>query len=161
MKKTNDTDTVHFRVRGMERWSLSSTRLLLALALTLAALALVACATTGSPAARDKLVQERAQARWDALLARDFATAYDFASPGYRSSASVADFEIGFRSRRVQYVSAEFQGLDCEEAACTVHIFVGYKVDKPMTGVPEWKSTSVIEERWIHTGGNWWFVPES
>jgi hypothetical protein len=127
--------------------------------MSLALLLLSACAT--SPAARDKLVQQRAEARWAALLARDYAKAYGYASPGYRSGASVVDFEIEFRSRRVQYTSAEYRGHSCAEAACTVEMRVGYRVVRPAPGVPEWESSSVIEERWINTGGNWWFVPES
>ena len=120
---------------------------------------LTACAA--SPAARDKLIQQRAEARWAALLARDYAQAYAFSSPGYRSGASVVDFEIEIRSRRVQYTSAEYQGHSCEDAVCTVSMRVSYQVVRPAPGVPKWESSSVIEERWINTEGNWWFVPRS
>jgi len=123
-------------------------------------LALAACATS-STAARDKSLQQRAQARWDALLAKDYAKAYSYATPGYRSSASVTDFEMAMRLRRVQYVSAEYKEHHCEETVCNVQIEVGYKVVRPVSGLPEWSSTSQIEERWIKTDGNWWFVPES
>jgi len=122
-------------------------------------LTLSACAT--SPAARDEAVQQRAQARWDALLAGDYATAYTYLSPGYRSSMSVTDFEISFRTRRIQYLSADYLQHSCEEAVCTVQMTLGYKIARPMTGVPEWKSSSVVEERWINAGGEWWFLPET
>ena len=127
--------------------------------LLLCLLTLSACAT--SPAARDKALQQRAQARWDALLAGDYATAYTYLSPGYRSGVTATDFEIGFRSRRVQYLSAEYRDNNCNETACTVRIMLGYKVVRPMEGVPEWKSSSVVEERWIYSEGEWWFLPES
>jgi len=127
--------------------------------LALAVLALSACAS--SPAARDKTIQQRAQARWDALLAGDYETAYTYLSPGYRSATSVADFEINLRTRRVQYVSAEYKGHRCEEAACSVQIRVGFKVVRPLAGMSEWKSTSLLEERWIYSNGNWWYLPES
>jgi len=119
---------------------------------------LAACAAT--PAARDKLIEERAQARWDALLARDYEAAYGYLSPGYRSTTSVTDFEISVRARRVQYISAEYRSHSCEEAVCTVQIMVGYRVVRPVVGVPEWKSTSLVEERWINSDGGWWFLPE-
>ena len=119
---------------------------------------LAACAST--PAARDKLIEQRAQARWDALLARDYETAYSYLSPGYRSTTSVTDFEIGVRARRVQYISAEYRSHSCEEAVCTVQIMVGYRVVRPVVGLPEWKSTSLVEERWINSDGGWWFLPE-
>ena len=132
---------------------------LCAVIIGLALLTLTACAT--SPAARDKAIQQRAQDRWDALLAKDYATAYSYLSPGYRSSVSVTDYEINVRARRVQYVSAEYRSHRCEEAACTVEIMVGYKVDRPLTGLPEWKGSSMVEERWVFTDGKWWFLPES
>jgi hypothetical protein len=130
-----------------------------AVTMGLALLTLAACAT--SPAARDKAIQQRAQARWDALLAKDYATAYSYLSPGYRSSVSVTDYEINVRARRVQYLSAEYRSHSCEEAACTVEIMVGYKVDRPLSRLPEWKGTSLVEERWVFTDGKWWFLPES
>lgn len=120
---------------------------------------LAACATT-STAARDARIEKRAQARWDALLARDYATAYGFLSPGYRSTTSATDFEIDVRSRRVQYQSAEYKGHSCEESTCTVQMMVGYRVARPVQGLPEWKSSSLIEERWILSAGEWWLLPE-
>jgi hypothetical protein len=126
--------------------------------LALAMVTLSGCATT--PAARDRAIEQRAQARWEALLARDYAAAYQYLSPGYRSTTSATDFEIGIRARRVQYLSAEYQGHSCEEAACTVQIIVGYRVVRPVAGLPEWKSSSLVEERWIESDGQWWFLPE-
>jgi hypothetical protein len=130
-----------------------------AVALSLCLLLYVGCAA--SPAVRDRLIAERAQARWDALLSSDYARAYGYMSPGYRSAHSAADFEIDFRSRRVQYTSADYLGHDCIDASCTVKIKVGYKVVRPVAGLSEWKSTDVIEERWINTDGEWWYLPES
>ena len=124
-----------------------------------AALCLLLAACAASPAARDKALQERAQARWDALLAGDFAAAYAYNSPGYRSATSVTDFEISFRLRRVQYKSAKYESHSCEEQACTVRIWVDYSVSQLAQGVPEWKARNIIEERWILTDGNWWFAP--
>lgn len=124
-------------------------------------LVLAGCATSSPTAARDALLQQRAQARWDAILARDYATAYSYMTPGYRSATSVTDFEISIRTRRVQYLSAEYKGHDCQEAVCTVKMAVGYKVVRPVAGLPEWKSDSLLEERWINSDDGWWFVPEN
>jgi hypothetical protein len=139
----------------------NGSRGVLGLAILATALLLAtACATT-STTARDREIEQRAQARWDALLAGDFDEAYSFASPGYRSANSAADFEISYRTRRMQYTSAEYQQHSCEEAVCTVSMLVGYRVVRPARGLDEWKSTSMVEERWIETQGQWWFVPES
>lgn len=121
-------------------------------------LMLAACAAAS--VAQDEVIKQRAQARWDALLAGDYPVAYSYASPGYRSSASVTDFEISMRARRVKYVSAEYNGHHCEDALCAVKVRVGYEVVRPVTGLDKWKGTSLVEERWIYSDGNWWYVPQ-
>jgi len=125
----------------------------------LAVMLLSACATT--PASPEDIVKERAQARWDALLNGDFATAYSYFSPGYRSATTVVDFEIGIRMRKVQYRTAEFQDHSCENNVCTVRLKVGYKLAKPVPGMTDWESESVVSEQWIKSDGNWWFLPQS
>ena len=124
----------------------------------LAVMLLSACATT--PASPEDIVKERAQARWDALLNGDFATAYSYLSPGYRSATTVVDFEIGMRMRKIQYRTAEFQGHSCEKNVCTVRFKVGYQVAKPVPGMAEWKSDSIVSEQWIKSDGEWWFLPQ-
>lgn len=104
-------------------------------------------------------VEERAQARWDALLSGDLDTAYSLYSPGYRSSTSRVDFEIGLRTRPVRWTSASVQESRCEDDACTVVAKVGYLIGAPLPGVPEWKSDRLVEERWVRTDGKWWYVP--
>ena len=126
----------------------------------LAATALVvlsACATAPvkSP---EEAVKKRAQARWDALLEYDYEAAYGYASPGYRSATTLADFEIDMRLRRVQHQSAENREVRCTEQACDVKMLIGYKVVRPVSMLPEWESTQVVDEKWIFTGGEWWYV---
>jgi hypothetical protein len=124
----------------------------------LAVMLLSACAAT--PASTEDVIKERAQARWDALLTGDFATAYSYYSPGYRSTITVVDFEIGIRMRRVQYRSAEYQGHSCEENVCTVRFKVGYQVAKPVPGMSDWESESMVSEQWIKSDSEWWFLPQ-
>ena len=127
------------------------------LAAVLALMMISACAAT--PQSREDEIRLRAQARWDALLENDYETAYGYASPGFRSTTSVVDFEIEMRTRRVQYQSAEYREQSCEEKACTVTMLVGFKVVKPVMGLDVWESTSAIKEQWIQTGGEWWYLP--
>ena len=118
---------------------------------------LSACATTPST---DELVKERAEARWEALLSRDYASAYSFYSPGYRSTASVTDFEIEMRLRRVRWTTAEYLRHDCDENTCSVSFRVGYRVASPVPGVDAWNGYDVITDQWVKTGGEWWYLPE-
>lgn len=119
---------------------------------------LAACAA-GAPSKSN--VQERAQARWNALLAGDYDTAYSFYSPGYRSSHSRVDFEVDMRTRKVRWVAVKVLGSTCEAEACTVETSVDYKVTKPVPGVPEWKNTEKGTERWVKTDGEWWYLPNN
>lgn len=124
----------------------------------LAVALLSACATTGPSA--DNEIGERAQARWDALLEGDFATAYSYLSPGYRSRISVVDYELSTRMKRVQYRSAQYQEHTCEKDVCTVQVKIEYKVAKPVPGVAEFVGENTIFEQWIKSDSNWWFLPQ-
>ena len=115
------------------------------------------CATT-KPSGTD--IKARAQARWDALLAGDFDTAYGFYSPGYRSSTSRVDFEIEIRSHRIRWISAEVLEPSCEADVCTMETRIGYSVAGAVPGVPEWKSVKHLNERWVRTDGQWWFLSD-
>lgn len=128
-------------------------RVLLAVSL----LALTACAATGP---QTHPVVERAQARWNALLAGDLETAYGYYSPGYRSSTSVVDFGIEWRVRKVGYTSAAYKEHVCEDVRCTVLFDITYKVTRPVPGLTTWESKSVVEETWVRTDGEWWYLPE-
>jgi len=128
------------------------------LAVLLAWLLSACAATSGGPGTGH--IGDRAQARWDALLAQDYEGAYSYLSPGIRSTMSATDFELDFRLRRVQYLSAEYQEHSCEEDVCTVKIQLGYRIVRPLATVPEWESKSVVEEQWIKSAGKWWYLPE-
>jgi hypothetical protein len=127
-------------------------------AVAILALLMAACA---SPTKSASSVEARAQARWDALLARDYDTAYSLYSPGYRSAQSRVDFELAIRSRRIAWTAADVQESHCEEDACTVVTNVGYRIGSPVPGVPKWESEHRLEERWVRTKGQWWFVPDN
>lgn len=124
----------------------------------LAVLLLSACATTSAVSPED-VIEQRAQARWDALLTGDYASAYAFCSPGYRSTVSATDYEIGIRLKRVKWTSASYLDHDCEENTCKVRFQMGYRVNSPVPGVEVWNGYDRIEDQWIKTGGEWWYLP--
>jgi hypothetical protein len=131
------------------------------LAITMCILILSACSgQTSKQGDPGKVVVERAQNRWDALLAGDYESAYDYYSPGYRSKKSLIDFAVDIRTRRVRWTSAEFLDHSCTENACTVNFRVGFVVNKPVQGMDKWESGSVIEDKWIKTEGQWWYLPK-
>ncbi len=127
-------------------------------ALSLMILLLSACATTNTP---DKEpIAERAQARWDALLSGDLEKAYSFYSPGYRSTTSVIDFGVELRTKRVRWTSAAYREHSCEENRCSVAFDIGFLVPKAVPGIDEFRGKSVIQETWIRSAGEWWYLPD-
>ena len=124
----------------------------------LAVFALTACAV--NPASQEQKVLDRAQARWDAVIAGDFETAYDFYSPGYRSGTSLIDYIVEMRTRRVAYTSAEYVSHECEEARCTVKFHVGFRIPAPVPGMTVFDSNQMIDDIWIRNDGKWWYLPK-
>jgi len=122
-----------------------------------AAVMLAACAAT--PAGPDDTLVKRSQARWDAILARDYDTAYALYSPGYRSTRSRTDFEIEIRSHRIRWTKATYRSHTCEGQVCTVKFEIEYEAPRPVPGISKWDGKGTIEDTWIQSSGEWWYVP--
>lgn len=108
------------------------------------------CASLGSRSPED-VVRVRAQARWDALIAGKWEKAYEYATPGFRSSVDV----FGFRSRvasPVKLKSAEVVSVDCKDTTCEATMRIG--LVPLQKGYPE--TTTDLTERWVQEGGEWW-----
>ncbi len=105
-------------------------------------------------------LEDRAQARWDALLNDNIEVAYGYFSPGYRSSVTLEDYRARQARRRVGWVGADYAGHECnDDSACTVTINVEYQVTAPMRGIDQWESTRQVQEQWVKTDEKWWFIP--
>lgn len=121
------------------------------------ALVLAACAAT-TP--KQPAVEERAQARWDAHLAGDLGAVYEYLSPARRTSISSLAYQRSLLRRQIGYTSAEVLGSDCLEDSCKIQILIGIKVNRPVPGVDVYEGEQEIEENWIRSEGNWWYVPK-
>ena len=118
---------------------------------------LSACASM-APTPEERLA-ERAQARWDALLVKDYAAAYSYYSPGHRAKGSAADLEIKLRMQRVKWTAAKVLDTDCAGDICTVNIELDYQIASPVPGVDAWNGFDKAAEQWVKVDGEWWFVP--
>ena len=121
---------------------------------------LAACTTAPAKPARTDPFPERAEQRWEALLSGDLETAYTFLSPGYRSTVSLVDWGVSQRMRKVQWNSAEYVSHDCEESRCTVVISAGFSAMAPVPGMTRFENTKRLEETWIKSQDEWWYLPE-
>lgn len=113
------------------------------------ALAPVPMSVENSADAVSRLVVERAQLRWNALLKADMAVAYQFISPGARSLMTAEQY-------RPRVNTAFWRGAKVEKAVCAAETCdVSVLVDVLVEGV---KTTVPVKETWILDAGKWWFV---
>ena len=134
---------------------------LFAASLLVALAALAGCAgLAGGGATPEERVLERAQQRWDLVLAGDIEGAYQFLSPGQRSAFSLENYQFKLAQARVRWLSAEAQGATCGEEVCTARIEVGIRLVSPAPGVRNFEIDRPVEERWVKVNGEWWFVPD-
>jgi hypothetical protein len=121
---------------------------------TLAALVAAGCASTDRPSSKppEEVVLERAQARWNALLKRDWAAAYQYVTPAYREVVSVDRYGNQF-SGPLQWENAKAKSAQCEEQRCTVAVEVSYRI--MLTGHRDRVSATNFDEVWVFEDGQW------
>lgn len=109
------------------------------------------CASIVDPADPEPVVRERAQARWNAVIAGSWDRAYSFATPGFRGAVDVQ----GFRARSspaAKLKAADVVNVKCKDVVCDVTMRI---VFSPLQrGFPE--AFTDREERWVLEGGEWW-----
>jgi hypothetical protein len=117
------------------------------------------CGTTGggltkdSPAAlKEKVVAERANGRWQALIKRDYEAAYEYMSAASREATSLPRFAEKIKT--IQYRAATIDRIECAAEVCKVTLSVTYDF-------PPAKARGVVtplDESWIIDQGQAWFV---
>lgn len=105
-------------------------------------------------------LEARVVGRWDALIAKDFAAAYMFASPSYRQVFSPQQFAGRFVGGRVKWQRVEVTSIEpAGEDAARVDVRVYYRFFQPDTEQVFDMQTMAFES-WVRSDGEWWFVPE-
>jgi hypothetical protein len=123
------------------------------LAVVVLAVLTAACATLGPSSPKEekvKVVSERAQARWKAVIGKDFAGAYEYLSPKSRATVTPAGFKA--IASRLAYRAADLKDVTCEVETCKVTFLITYDA-KLMKEVH-----SLLEESWIIDGGQAYMV---
>ena len=121
----------------------------------LATLLLSACATLPGLTPQDQ-VRQRATQRWQALLAYDYAKAYEFATPSYRALVTPESYRTR-QGAALQRTSAKVFRVDCPEPdKCQARIEVGVK--PPLGKRYGAEITAPVDETWVLQNGQWWLV---
>ena len=118
-----------------------------------AVIGLAGCATvspSSSAEQKQKVVAERAQARWELLLKGDVASAYQFLSAGSKAAMPVEQYKAKIKPGMWRQVKVG--KVDCAAELCKVVMQVTYDA-KHMKGIE-----TPVDETWIIENGSAWYV---
>jgi hypothetical protein len=110
---------------------------------------LTGCATLSAdspPEQKQKVVAEKAQARWDALLKGDVDAAYQFLSVGSKAATPLGVYKG--RIKPGLWRAAKVDKINCEQEICKVTVMVTYDY-KTFKGIQ-----TPVAETWIVENGS-------
>ncbi len=105
-------------------------------------------------------LQARVEERWKLLIDGKGEQAYDFLTPGVRSTLARDAYGDEMRSRPVKWLSAEALDGECEATSCAARVLISFQFRMPATGAGDIKSQSALTERWVKLGDTWSHLPE-
>jgi hypothetical protein len=114
------------------------------------------CATPGISSVDDptKIVMDRAQLRWNAAIAGDFAKSYEFMAPSYRR---INDFKL-YRAQRAgeaALLSARVLSAQCATSeSCTARVRIEF--NNPVARAQQDVVATHYDERWVKEENQWW-----
>jgi hypothetical protein len=133
------------------------------------ALLLAACASGGATkssasakAAAGVAVETRAAQRWQHLIEGRTDAAYEYLTPGARSTKTREEWAKEMAQRPIKWTKADYLDKACDsDDACLVRLQIEYKA--PLQGAPGglMAAPGILTERWIRIDGIWYFLPES
>ncbi len=108
------------------------------------------------------MVSQRAVERWDLLAEHHAVKAYDYLSPGYRSTHTLEQYVAFVATSRVQWKSAKVDSVQCEEDVCTAKLTVvtvlpGAVMQRPS----DMEYAAPVVEKWVRADAQWYFLPDS
>jgi hypothetical protein len=122
----------------------------------LAVLSLAGCASMSgggkdlAPEAKQALVTERINARWNALIKGDLDQAYTFMSAGSQEAMPLQVYKVKIKPG--MWRAAKIDSMDCEAEICQVKMTLTYD-HRMMKGIQ-----TPFQETWILENGNAWYV---
>jgi hypothetical protein len=135
-------------------------------------IALAACATANrsqksgadaigadpdSPSTPDAL-ERRAVERWQFLIDGQPDKAYEYLSPGFRTTVSQREYARNAFTNTIKWNSVTWRAAECATAdACEVQVLIGYSVR--MAGAGDVASINLQKENWVKVDGEWYFLP--
>jgi len=127
-------------------------------------LALAACgggASVKAPPANDSALEKRSVERWNLLIAHKAEKAYDYLSPGTRTTESREKYAADMNNRPVHWQSVSYIDRKCDDPdACTLQMQAAFSVNMSARMGTDVQSVTLLWERWIRVNGQWYYLPE-
>jgi hypothetical protein len=133
----------------LRRWAVPA--LLTALAVTLSG-----CASLTASKEPSAVVHERAQTRWNALVAGQIDKAYTYTAPSYRAVTPFQTYRGTFGAG-ASWEAAEVTDVRCEAERCEVAVRVRIVLPVRTLG----PITTDTKEVWVREQGQWWLYQKS
>lgn len=109
-------------------------------------------------ASQRPVLEEQAEARWDALIKGDIEKAYLFTTPEYRAVVNLQQYK-GKYGRVVDWRMANVVNVSYDDlTVATVSVEVSYRVSLPGTGGESIETQKAISEKWIYKDRKWWYT---
>ncbi len=120
----------------------------------------VANVTQPTKETTEERVARRAQAHMDALIARDWAKAYEYLPPATRQLKPLQIYADKMKSGAIIRTAAKVKRVECETDVCQVTVDLSYIYSGVMTAYRGEESKSLVKEKWIFSQGDWWLAPQ-
>jgi hypothetical protein len=139
--------------RGAQRKGLTTRPEQWAVGLAMLGLGLAGCAgvsVDSSPQAKQGVVAERAQARWQILMKGDVEGAYQFLSAGSKAATSLEAYKSKIRPG--MWRGAKVDKVECQAEICKVVMQITYDA-RAMKGIQ-----TPVDETWVIENGSAWYI---
>ncbi|WP_041523941.1 hypothetical protein [Gilvimarinus agarilyticus] len=102
------------------------------------------------PKSDEEAVTQRAQGWVDALLEQDYAAAYEFTSPGFKTRESARKYTKRYAGSGM-WTKGAVEKVSCEVETCDVTVRIHYLI-KPSNLT----ASMPLTESWLKVDGQWW-----
>lgn len=121
---------------------------------------LVSCGMAVDVEPTEESLRTRVDSRWQALLGRDFKSAYGYFSPAKKKLYPlVAYLDSTVNSGSVKWLGVKVKDVRLDGRVAEVALFVRYKLSLPVPDINE--DVGVVEdvlvEKWLWSDGQWWY----
>lgn len=119
-------------------------------------LALAGCAAM-QPQTPEQVVQERAQARWKALINGDFEKAWTYADAKTRQQVLQKNYKQRFGAAGA-WIEAKVLRVKCQSESCLATVKLTTRNIAPNFARSIPQITTAFEEEWTREEGQWWYA---